>query len=78
MGVLIDFRAATRSSAGAVEYAKDIEARLPRLNIEKILGDAVVEQAVKNPAKAPPASWPNILYKSHLENPEWTGVNRAF
>ena len=51
---------------------------LPRLEIEKILGDAVVAQAVKNPGKAPSASWANNLYKSHLENPDWTGVNRAF
>ncbi|ETI26976.1 hypothetical protein G647_10075 [Cladophialophora carrionii CBS 160.54] len=78
LGVLIDFRLATRSSLGAVDYARAIEARLPRLDIEKVLGDAVVEQAIRNPAKAPPASWPNNLYKSHLENPHWEGINRGF
>jgi hypothetical protein len=78
MGVLIDFRPATRSSMDAVEYGHETEAKLPRLDIEKILGDAVVQQAMKNPAKAPAASWPNNLYKSHLENPDWAGVNRAF
>ncbi|EXJ65408.1 hypothetical protein A1O7_01749 [Cladophialophora yegresii CBS 114405] len=78
LGVLIDFRPATRSSLGAVEYARDVEARLPRLEIEKVLGDAVVGQVIKNPAKAPAASWPNNLYKSHLENPHWDGINRAF
>lgn len=78
MGVLIDFRPPIRSAMGAVEYAQAIEAQLPRLDIEKVLGDAVVEQAVKNPGKAPAASWPNNLYKSHLEDPTWEGVNRAF
>lgn len=78
LGVLIDFRPATRASLGADTYAESIEAKLPRLEIEKILGDAVVQQAVQNPLKAPAASWPNNLYKSYLENPEWTGVNRAF
>jgi hypothetical protein len=62
----------------AVAYGEEIEAKLPRLEIEKILGDAVVHQAVQNPKKAPAASWPNNLYKSYLENPEWRGVNRAF
>lgn len=78
LGVLIDFRPAARSSWGAVEYGKDVEARHPRLDIEKILGDAVVEQAKNNPGKAPAASWPGVLYKSHLENPDWTGINQAF
>jgi hypothetical protein len=78
LGVLIDFRPAIKSSLGAEEYARDVEARLPRLDIEKVLGDAVVEQAIRNPGKAPAASWPNNLYKSHLDNPNWAGVNRAF
>ena len=78
LGVLIDFRKATRFSLGAAEYARQIETKLPRLDIEKILGDAVVGQAIKNPDKAPAASWPNNLYKSHLENPDWTGINQEF
>lgn len=78
LGVLIDFRPATRLLLGAVSYAQVIEAKIPRLEIEKVLGDAVVQQAVQNPQKAPAASWPNNLYKSYLDNPRWTGVNRAF
>jgi HD superfamily phosphodiesterase len=54
------------------------EGKYPRMDVEKVLGDAVVEQAIKNPARAPKASWPGILYKWHLENPTWHGVNKAF
>lgn len=78
LGVLIDFRSLSREAYAAVEYGKEIEAKLARLNIEKILGDAVVAQAVQNPAKAPAASWPSNLYKSYLEDPTWTGTNRGF
>jgi HD superfamily phosphohydrolase YqeK len=50
-----------------------------RIGIEKILGDTVVEQCVRNPNKAcPQASWSGVMYKSHLENPNWRGVNKAF
>jgi HD superfamily phosphohydrolase YqeK len=45
---------------------------------EKVLGDKVVEQAKKNPEKAPMASWPGVMYKAHLAEPEWEGVNKAF
>lgn len=78
LGVLIDFRPMSRQSHDAVEYGREVDIKLPRLDIEKILADAVVHQAVQNPLKAPPASWPNALYKSHLENPDWTGVNKGF
>jgi len=54
------------------------ESEYPRKDIEKILGDAVVEQVIKNPSKAPSASWPGVMYKSHLENPNWRGVNKGF
>jgi len=60
------------------QYKEDAEKEWPRLGIEKVLGDAVVEQAVRQPAKAPPASWPGILYRAHLAEPEWDGVNKAF
>lgn len=78
MAILIDFRPAFRSQAGADELAVSVERDIPRLDIEKVLGDAVVEQAVRRPDKAPPASWPGILLRSHRENPGWEGVNKAF
>jgi HD superfamily phosphodiesterase len=78
LGVLIDFRKATRDDLEASAYVKEIEKSIPRLEIEKVLADAVVEQALRNNQKAPAASWPNNLLKSHLENPDWRGVNKGF
>ncbi|KAF2188239.1 hypothetical protein K469DRAFT_703730 [Zopfia rhizophila CBS 207.26] len=57
---------------------KSFEKEYPRLGIEKVLGDAVVEQATRKPEKAPSASWPGILYRAHLAEPGWEGVNKAF
>jgi hypothetical protein len=74
----MDFRSAMRPAYHAVEYGHEIESRLHRLDIEKVLGDAVVDQALRNPNKAPAASWPNNLYKSHMEDSGWNGINRAF
>ena len=62
----------------SLQFKEAAEKEWPRLNIEKVLCDAVVEQAVRQPAKAPPASWPGILYRAHLAEPEWDGVNKAF
>ena len=77
--VLIDFG---RKVEGSVEHLEDLihefEGILPRLQIEKVLGDAVVEQAIRRPEKAPASSWPNNLYKGFLADPSWTGVNKGF
>jgi hypothetical protein len=54
------------------------EATHPRRRIEQELGDAVVRQAVRNAAKAPPASWPGALLQAHLADPDRRGVNPAF
>ena len=77
-GVRIDFRQDTRDELQANEYVATIEREVPRLEIEKVLGDAVVRQALLKPEKAPKASWPNDLLKAHLEDPDWKGVNRGF
>ena len=68
---------------GLDEYGREIEGKLPRLEIEKVLGDEVVRQAVERKgeergAKAPAASWAGVLLRSHLEDPGWQGVNKAF
>lgn len=89
MGVLMDFSAATRTGIGADEYGKDIEAMLPRLEIEEVLANAVVaqakgEQVVPNKTcypstkKHPAGSWPAMLLRAHLENPGHKGRNPAF
>jgi len=73
LAVLIDF-----GQRIDVDVRDTTENMLPRLDIEKVLGDTVVEQALKERGKAPAASWPGILVRAKLENPEWDGVNMAF
>lgn len=55
-----------------------LEKELDRAEIEKVLGDAVVEQAKRRPEKAPMVSWPEAMYKAHLVEPKWSGVNKMF
>lgn len=52
--------------------------RLPRLGVDKELGDVVVKQAMAVPSKAPGASWPRDLVRAKEAEPEWEGVNKAF
>lgn len=75
LGVRADFGTYDGLGAGALGEA---EARLPRLGIERELGDAVVRQAVALRSKAPGGSWPRDLVRAKEAEPEWEGVNRAF
>jgi hypothetical protein len=86
VSVLFDFME-TRKLAGprdgAVEalsqqFSEEVEERYPRLEPEKVLGDVVVEQARRQRAKAPAASWPGVLLRAAEEDPGWEGVNKAF
>lgn len=77
MGVQIDF-GGYQELEGLERVKKDGEELFPRLEIEKVLGDVVAEQGVRRVGKAPPGSWPGLLLRSKLENPEWLGVNKAF
>lgn len=77
-GVLIDFGKGVDGPQTIQQHKETAEREWPRLGIEKVLGDAVVEQTVRQPGKAPPASWPGILYRAHLAEPEWDGINKAF
>lgn len=66
-----------------LEIASDGERRLieqayPRLDVEKNLGDAVLEQALRTPQKAPRNSWPASLVRAHADDPLNTGVSEAF
>jgi hypothetical protein len=76
-GVLTDF-GGFEDVEGVKEMKREREAEFPRLNIEKVLSDTVAEQGVRQRSKAPPGTWPWMLVKSKLENPEWKGVNKAF
>lgn len=75
--VLIDF-GKSDADTDVAEAKKLFEQRWPRFDVEKRLGDAVVAQAFRHPEKAPPASWPGILYRSAQENLSWNGINKAF
>ena len=55
-----------------------IRDELPRLGIEKELGDAVVRQACKTPSKAPKVSWAGLMLSAHERDPESGDVNRSF
>jgi HD superfamily phosphodiesterase len=86
--VMMDFSPATCQAMGAVQESADIERYLPRLNIERVLSDAIVHQAEHleqaerpawpNTVKHPKASWPGMLLRAHLDNPNYDGVNPAF
>lgn len=54
------------------------EGSLPRLGIEKELGDAVVRQTLESPSKAPGGSWPRDLARAKEAEPGWDGINKAF
>lgn len=73
---------------GGQEGFNVIRWQLPRLEIEKELGDAVVNQALapqalaigewKHSQKAPKGSWPGDLVRGKKQNPGWEGVNKEF
>lgn len=86
LAVITDFG---RGDLVSKEKKEEVERDLPRGEIEKILGDAVVEQALKKEGdsaqalKAPKVSWPWSLVRSHREDMEAGvtppgGVNRGF
>jgi len=78
LAVTMDFK---RPAAMVFTTEVEVEANersFPRMEIEKVLGDAVVEQALHSPEKAPMVSWPGVILRSKMENPEWEGVNKAF
>ena len=60
-------------------YRRSIEEQFPRLDVEKVLGDIVVEQGMRQPTKAPAASWPGIMVRAATEEPSGLqDVNKAF
>lgn len=90
-GVMMDFSLPARQSMGANDLFAEIEGMLPRLDIERVLADAVVNQADEDllrqrpdnknwfsTHKFPVASWPGILLRARLQNPDHAGRNPAF
>lgn len=78
LAVLTDFGRENVYWETLLPLREHLEGKLARAEIEKVLGDAVVEQAKQRPDKAPAASWPGVLYKAWLAEPGWDGVNKAF
>ncbi|KAK3693448.1 hypothetical protein B0T22DRAFT_40593 [Podospora appendiculata] len=66
------------SIPGGADMMSTVRWKLPRLEIEKELGDAVVRQALLDRIKAPAASWPGDLLRAKVADPEWEGVNQGF
>lgn len=78
LAVITDFGRKSSAWDVLLPLREGVEKVLGRGEIEKVLGDAVVEQAKKRPEKAPMVSWPGVMYKAHLAEPEWSGVNKMF
>ncbi|EIW75630.1 hypothetical protein CONPUDRAFT_65884, partial [Coniophora puteana RWD-64-598 SS2] len=79
--VLADFKKPHPDGHVDVKDIESAEKAFPRGEIEKVLGDAVAEQAERYDQperKAPNFSWPWRLLQSRRDNPEWTGVNKGF
>ncbi|MFD5569970.1 HD domain-containing protein [Streptomyces cadmiisoli] len=78
LGVLADFGAIDPPKGEDAEELAESLGLYPRLDIETVLADAVVAQALLRPEKAPRATWPGGLLAAHLADREHTGANPAF
>lgn len=78
IAVITDFGRKSSEWETLLPLKGTLEREFARDGIEKVLGDAVVEQAKKRPEKAPMVSWPGVMYKAWVAEPEWGGVNKAF
>lgn len=78
LAVITDFGRKSSAWDMLLPLREGIEKDLGRAEIEKVLGDAVVEQAKRRPEKAPMVTWPGVMYRAHLAEPEWSGVNKMF
>lgn len=76
--VLMDFGFRAVDEEQTRKKMAEVENVFPRLDAEKVLSDAVVDQALRRPKKAPPASWPGDLLRAKKAEPEWQGVNKGF
>lgn len=82
-GVSCDFGKQSCQALLGPDKVAEVERTWPRLDIEKVLGDAVVEQVLRHPeekqaAKAPSSTWPGCLVQAKKDDREWDGINKAF
>ncbi|MEV7450774.1 HD domain-containing protein [Streptomyces nigra] len=77
-GVLADFGHTDLIPPGDEEALAAALAAFPRQDIEAALSGAVVAQALRNPEKAPPSSWPGGLLAAHRAEQDRGGANPAF
>ncbi|KAK5166316.1 uncharacterized protein LTR77_008577 [Saxophila tyrrhenica] len=73
LAVLVDFKRSDMVELLGSEMIDQVEQVLPRGAPEKVLGDAVVEQATRQPT-----TWPGQLARSTREHSDWQGVNKEF
>ena len=78
LGPLVDFKRPDILALVDQALIAENEKQYPRGDIEKVLSDTVVEQALGQRSHAPPATWPGGLLRFKYENPSWTGVNKEF
>jgi hypothetical protein len=78
LAVITDFGRKSEAWDILAPLREKLEKDFERAGIEKVLGDAVVAQAKKRPEKVPMVSWPAVMYRAYLAEPEWEGVNKAF
>jgi HD domain len=75
LGVIADFNG---SPVATPAQLTAMEAAYPRLEIERVLADVVISQALGQPSKAPSASWPGWLLHAHVAGLDTGEVNPAF
>jgi HD superfamily phosphohydrolase YqeK len=78
IAVITDFGRKSAEGEVLAPLREEMEARFERKGVEKVLSDAVVEQAKGKPEKAPKVSWPHAMVKAWETEPGWEGVNKAF
>lgn len=78
IAVITDFGRKSQEWDRLAPLREKLEVSFQRGSIEKVLGDAVAMQAIEKPEKAPAASWPGVLYRAAIAEPDWIGVNKAF
>lgn len=78
LAVVTDFGCKSAAWGVLAPLREEVEKNFERAEVEKVRGGAVVVQARRRPEKAPMVSWPGVMDKACLAEPEWCGVNKMF